>query len=156
VPVPYTVRLFLFLCVCNVRRTFGCRAIVVLAQTTNDCMPGRFRGWHQNTDKRKVAKQPKPPWAISKDKIAWVESITADLKTPSSWPPVRRFFSDLGHMKTSETLLFAGDVGAYFLRHMDIDPKYKALFIRLVRVIERLSHTHTHAHAHTHALHAHT
>jgi hypothetical protein len=81
---------------------------------------------------------PKPPWALAKDAIPWVESILPLLKTPSSWPPVRRFFSDLGFMKTSETLLFAGDVGAYFLRHMDIDPKYRELFIRLVRVTERL------------------
>jgi len=102
---------------------------------------------------------PKPPWALKKTAIPWLESIIPSLKTPSSWPPVRRFLVDVGHMKTSETILFAGDVGAYFLRHMDIAPDYRALFIRLMRLTERLSPTHTHTHMHTYArthTHAHT
>jgi hypothetical protein len=100
--------------------------------------------------RKKVAKNPKPPWACPKEDIEWVESIIGQLKTPSSWPPVRKFFTDVGHMKTSETLLFASDVGAYFLRHIDIDPEYRDLFIRLVRVTERSAHTHT---THEHVAH---
>jgi hypothetical protein len=107
-------------------------------------MSGRFQEWH-NVE----AKHPTPPWAIAKDEIPWMESILPLIKTPSTWPSVRRFFSDLGHMKTSETILFAGDVGAYFLRHMEIDDDYRELFIRLVRVTERLSHAHTHTYTYT-------
>jgi hypothetical protein len=40
-------------------------------------------------------------------------------------------------MKTSETLLFAGDAGAYFLKNMEIQAEYRDLFIRLVRVTQR-------------------
>jgi hypothetical protein len=112
--------------------------------------PGRFLNLgpgsqlihHTNKRKRGKPKKPKPPWVIPKEDIASLESIIPLLKTPSAWPPVRRFFSDLGFMKTSETLLFAGDAGAYFLRHMDIDPKYRDLFMRLLRVTQRCTHTH--------------
>jgi hypothetical protein len=101
---------------------------------------GRFKDWHdpkRGTKRKKVGKYPNPPWAIAKDGIPWVEAIIDHLKYPASWPLVRKFFTDLGHMKTSETLLFAGDIGAYFLRHMDIHERYKALFIRLIRVTGR-------------------
>ena len=60
--------------------------------------------------------------------------------------PIRvlKFFTDQGHMKTSETLLLASDVGAYFLRHIDIDPKYRDLYIRLIHVTERSARKHNH------------
>lgn len=40
-------------------------------------------------------------------------------------------------MKTSETLLLAGDVGAYLLRFSGIEPVYRDLFIENLRLIER-------------------
>ena len=87
---------------------------------------------------------PTPPWAVEKEELPVMEAIIPFLKTPSSWPPVRKFFTDMGFMKTSEVLLFAGDVGAYFLKHMEIDQRYRELFIRLVRVTQRCTHALTH------------
>jgi hypothetical protein len=65
-----------------------------------------------------------------------MDGIPAHLKTPSPWPPVRKF-SEVGSMKTSEIMLWAGDAGAYFLRHMDINADYKTFFIDLLRMTQR-------------------
>ena len=46
-------------------------------------------------------------------------------------------------MKTSETLMLAGDVGAYVLRHAGIASEYRDLFIEVLRVIERYTHERT-------------
>jgi hypothetical protein len=126
------------------------------------CSSGRFARWQDNPpaskwQKRKKGQRklkfPKAPWTMYKDDIPKLEAIFPRLKIPSTWPPVRPFFTDLGFMKTSETLLYAGDAGAYFLRHMDIDPDCRALFIRLLRVTQRFTRahtTHTHTHIYTH------
>jgi hypothetical protein len=126
--------------------------------TVSLCVTGRFKEWHeagQGLKRKAMVKNPKPSWAIAKDDMEWVESIIGQLKTPSGWPPVRKFFTDLGHMKTSETLLFASDVGAYFMRNIDIDPRYRALFIRLIRVTQRSSHTHARPTLLSYAIHHH-
>jgi hypothetical protein len=107
------------------------------------CPTGRFGWWHDipvdqgpNKKPKPAPANPRPPWALEKEDIPRMEGITAYLKTPSSWPPVRKF-SEVKSFKTSETMLWAGDVGAYFIRHMDIHGDYKDLFIRLVRITQR-------------------
>ena len=40
-------------------------------------------------------------------------------------------------MKTAETLLLCGQLGAYTLKHADFDPEYKALFIELLFLLEK-------------------
>jgi hypothetical protein len=100
--------------------------------------------------KQKAApKYPKPPWALEKEDIPRMTGLIADLKTPSSWPTLRKFKHVKG-FKTSETMLWAGDAGAYLVRHMDINVNYKTLFIRLLRAVQRCT-PHPHANAHTHA-----
>ena len=59
------------------------------------------------------------------------------MKLPSCYPTVRSVFLDLGFMKTAETLLLAGDAGAYILSLLDIEPVYRDLFIELLRLIQR-------------------
>lgn len=80
---------------------------------------------------------PTPPWVASKGSQANVDSLPAVCKVPMGWPDYRKMFGDLGHAKTSESILFAGDVGAYTLRYCDIDPKIRALFIKVLRLIQR-------------------
>ena len=58
-----------------------------------------------------------------------------DFKTPKEWPNLRKIFGDIGWLKTAETLLLAGDVGCVLFRHLEIHEEYKALFIRLFRVL---------------------
>jgi hypothetical protein len=110
--------------------------------------------WHDQRNMQHKVKYPRPPWAMAKDEIPLVEAILLSLKTPSSWPPVRKFFTEIGHLKTSEILLFAGDTGAYFLRHIEIGSTFRDLFVRLLRVTERLAHTHTHTCTRTHTIDA--
>ena len=43
-------------------------------------------------------------------------------------------------MKTAETLLLAGDAGSYLLKHADIDPHYRQVFVRLWRCLGRCMH----------------
>jgi hypothetical protein len=109
---------------------------------------GRFLHWHKNHNNKRrrgaELKFPRPPWAINKDEIPTLEAIIPLLKTPSSWPPVRKFFTDMGFMKTSELLMFAGDVGTYFLKHMDIEHEHRQLFVRLMRVTQRSQHAPPH------------
>jgi len=130
------------------RRALRLRRVVI---GTTVLVSGRFGLWHaggreirlpttgagRQKKRKKIGKEPKPPWAVPKEEIPSMEQIVPKLKIPSAWPRVRLFFTDLGRMKTSETLLFAGDVGAYFLRTMDIEPEYRDVFIRLVRVTQR-------------------
>jgi hypothetical protein len=104
---------------------------------------GRFDLWHDipvdrgpNKKPKPAPKNPTPPWALAKDEIPRMDGIIPHLKTPSSWPPVRKL-SDVKRFKTSETMLWAGDAGAYFLRHMEINGDYKGLFIRLLRITQR-------------------
>jgi hypothetical protein len=40
-------------------------------------------------------------------------------------------------MKTSETLLLCGQLGAYTLKHASLDAEYKALFIELLFLLEK-------------------
>jgi hypothetical protein len=113
---------------------------------------GRFLPWHDPLVTH--LKYPTPPWAIAKDDIPLVESIIPSLKTPSTWPPVKKFFTEVGFMKTSEVLLLAGDAGAYFLRHIDIDDDVRARFVRLVRATQRSSHTPALTTTHLHVRHS--
>ena len=59
------------------------------------------------------------------------------LRLPSCYPGVRSLFADLGFMKTAETLLLAGDAGAYIMSHLDLAPNYRELFIEVLRLIAR-------------------
>ena len=54
---------------------------------------------------------------------------------------MRSVFEDLGFMKTAETLLLAGDAGAYILSLLDIREDYRSLFIEMLRLIERYNVT---------------
>ena len=96
--------------------------------------------------RKQVMHYPYPGWIASKPSISIVDSLPEICKVPSGWPDFRQAFNHIGHLKSTETLLFAGDVGAYLLRHVDIDPEIRALFIELFRLIERC---HAHAHSHT-------
>jgi len=87
--------------------------------------------------KRGQKKFPRPPWVSPAATQEEVDSLSEILNVPSGWPPVRAIFRDLGFMKTSETLLLAGDVGAYLMRFTGVDPEYCSLFIDLLRIIER-------------------
>ena len=100
---------------------------------------GRFPELSVVTGKRKKGEQkfPMPPWVASSSSQREVDSLADILKIPAEWPAVRSIFRDLGFMKTSETLLLAGDAGAYLIRVADIPSKYCALFIELVRIIQR-------------------
>jgi hypothetical protein len=69
-----------------------------------------------------------------------VDALASLCKSVAGWATYRKMFAHLGFAKSSETLLFAGDVGAYTLRHVDIDPRYRSLFIEVLRLIERCGH----------------
>lgn len=88
-------------------------------------------------DEKGVTKTPVPPWVVSKSGQEAVDGLPAVCKTPIGWPAYRKMFQDLGFAKTSETTLFAGDVGAYTLRHADLAPDIRDLFIEMYRIIER-------------------
>lgn len=80
---------------------------------------------------------PKAPWVSPAENQKQIDSLPAMLKQPSNWPQLRKIYKDQGFMKTSETLLLAGDVGAYLLRFSGIEPVYRDLFIENLRLIER-------------------
>ena len=85
----------------------------------------------------KRPKYPKAPWVASKEVQTAIDDIVPDLKLPSCYPGLRSIFTDLGFMKSAETLLLAGDAGAYCLGLLDIRDDYRALYIELLRLIER-------------------
>ena len=98
---------------------------------------GRFpelRKQHKRPNKKQY---PQAPWLVSKEVQDAIDDLTATLKVPSCWPALRKPFAHLGHMKSSETILISGDVGAYFFREMDLQDNYKSKFIELLRLIER-------------------
>lgn len=92
---------------------------------------------------RLLRKYPSPPWTASRLSQANVDGLPAVCKVPIGWPAYRKMFADLGHAKTSESILLAGDVGAYTLRHCDVDSNIRALFIRVLRLIQRSSDAHS-------------
>ena len=83
----------------------------------------------------KGLKYPKAPWVAQN--AAQIDTLSSLCKCPSGWSVYRKMFEHLGFAKSSETLLFAGDVGAYTLRHVQMDPYYRGLFIEVFRLIER-------------------
>ena len=97
--------------------------------------------------KKLVTRYPRAGWVASKESISIVDHLPETCKVPSGWADFRQMFEHIGHAKSAETLLLAGDVGAYLLRHVDINPKIRALFIELFRLIERC-HAHTHTDTH--------
>ena len=82
-------------------------------------------------------KRRQTPWVASKQVQNAIDDLLPQMKLPSCYPTVRSVFLDLGFMKTAETLLLAGDAGAYILSLLDIEPEYRDLFIELLRLIER-------------------
>ena len=82
-------------------------------------------------------KYPKAPWVASKEVQNAVDGMVPLLKLPSCYPGLRSLFQDLGFMKSTETLLLAGDAGAYIMGLLDIRDDYRALFIEVLRLIER-------------------
>ena len=82
-------------------------------------------------------KRRQAPWVASKQVQNAIDDLLPQMKLPSCYPTVRSVFLDLGFMKTAETLLLAGDAGAYILSLLDIEPVYRDLFIELLRLIER-------------------
>jgi hypothetical protein len=92
---------------------------------------------------------PTPPWVAARGSkhTKEVDSIVKMLRVPSGWPDLRTPFKSLGFWKTSETLLFSGDLGAYFLGHIAIDDDIKPHFIEVLRLIHlyTLAYTATHA-----------
>jgi hypothetical protein len=101
---------------------------------------GRFPDLRENSESNNPQglKYPKPPWVARNQ--AEIDSLPSLCKCPSKWSAYRKMFAHLGFAKSSETLLFAGDVGAYTLRHVDMDPVYRDLFIEVLRLIERCGH----------------
>ena len=89
-------------------------------------------------DKKIKTSYPRPGWVASNQQE--VDHLPDICKTPSGWADYRRIFKDLGFAKTAETLLFAGDVGAYTMRQVDIDPTLRLLFIEMFRLIGRCMH----------------
>ena len=106
---------------------------------------GRFPELAEKKGKKQKgeSKWPKPPWVSPPANQDDVNSLPGRVQYPTGWPALRAIFLDLGFMKTSETLLLAGDVGAYVLRHAGIAPEYRDLFIEVLRVIERYTHKRT-------------
>jgi hypothetical protein len=94
-----------------------------------DMRPTKERG--------KNPKFPKPPWVASKPVQNAIDELMPHLRLPSCYPGVRSLFVDLGFMKTAETLLLAGDAGAYIMSHLDLAPNYRELFIEVLRLIAR-------------------
>jgi hypothetical protein len=85
---------------------------------------------------------PRPPWVVeAKHNQKEVDSIVKQLRIPSGWAPLRKPFKDLGFWKTAETVLFAGDVGAYYMRHIGIGDNIKSLFVEVFRLIHRYTRT---------------
>ena len=109
---------------------------------------GRFPHLAKRVGKQRkgVPLYSKAPWVSPQVNQDELDSLPDKVGYPTNWPALRAIYKDLGFMKTSETLLLAGDVGAYVLRHAGIDPEYRDLFIEVLRVIERYTHTHTHIH----------
>jgi hypothetical protein len=90
------------------------------------------------TDKTKTTTSyPRPGWVASKHGIAAVDGLPNVCKVPRGWAKFRKMFEHLGPAKTAETLLLAGDVGAYLMRQLDIDIDIRDLLIRMLRLIER-------------------
>jgi len=96
---------------------------------------------------------PKAPW-VAQNTTA-VDQLASLCQVPTGWADLRMMFKDLGFAKSSETLLFAGDVGGYTLRHVEMDDDYRSMFIALYRMIEKYTHilllmsTYTCANTHT-------
>ena len=90
-----------------------------------------------------MLKWPKAPWVSPQANQDDLNSLPGRVQYPTGWPALRAIYQDLGFMKTSETLLLAGDVGAYVLRHAGIEPEYRDLFIEVLRMIERYTHPRT-------------
>ena len=112
---------------------------------------GRFPELKPIELKNGQKKNPKAPW-VAKN-AAEVDQLARLCKVPSGWADLRMMFKDLGFAKSPETLLFAGHVGGYTLRHVDMDDDYRSMFIELYRMIEKYAralnmiHTNTHSHA---------
>ena len=100
---------------------------------------GRFEQLSPDPEEKKALKYPKPPWVVSASIQKAIDYLTTILKVPSSWPAVRKIFEHTLRMKSSETMLLAGPVGAYFLRLSGIDATYMAAFIEFFSLIERYS-----------------
>jgi len=84
---------------------------------------------------------PKAPWIAQN--ATEVDTLASLCRVPAGWAAYRKMFDDLGFAKSSETLLFAGDVGGYTLRHVDMDADYRGMFIALFRIIEKYTRAHT-------------
>ena len=78
----------------------------------------------------------RPPWVASKENQAEIDELASSLKVPSSWAPVRKIFEHKLHMKSAEKLQLGGNMGAYFIRLMDIDIEYKNAFIELMYALQ--------------------
>ena len=100
---------------------------------------GRFPDLAAVTGRRRkgVKKYSSLPWVSPPDRQELLDTLPEILKQPSKWPPLRSMFRDLGFMKTSETLLLAGDAGAYMLRLTGADPEYIKLYVQVLRIIQR-------------------
>jgi hypothetical protein len=100
---------------------------------------GRFPELAELTGRRNKGqkKYARPPWVSPASSQQEVDSLADLLRVPTGSPPVRAIFRDLGFMKTSETLLLAGDVGAYLMRFTGVQSNYCALFVKLLRIIQR-------------------
>ena len=94
---------------------------------------GRFPDLAPNSER----KRPPPPWTASKSNAEAIDNLARDLKVPSRWPAIRKIFAHKLFMKTAELLLLGGDAGSYFINLTDIRDDYKALFIELLRLLER-------------------
>ena len=65
-----------------------------------------------------------------------IEASGKHLKAPKEWPAFKKFFSKCSLLKTSELLLHAGPVGAYFFQFLDIDDDIKRNMIAALKLLE--------------------
>ena len=76
----------------------------------------------------------RPKWQATKARVKLIEDAQALCKRPKEWPSLGPMFSK-EVKKTSELLLCAGPVGAYYLQYVDIDDDIKANMIKVFRLM---------------------
>ena len=81
----------------------------------------------------------RPKWQATKARVKLIEDAQALCKRPKEWPSLGPMFSK-EVKKTSELLLCAGPVGAYYLQYVDIDDDIKANMIKVFRLMGILQH----------------
>jgi hypothetical protein len=76
--------------------------------------------------------------------IDFIGKLAFTAHTPTGWPRPRDLFNDLSFVTCSESLLYAGQFGAYLLQFLDIDEKIKGLLIDLLYLLEGLQSKEVH------------